>query len=1487
MTSPVGSIRVDLTIDGTSAPKELNDAVQKGLKPTVDAVSKTGSAAGSGFIKELSAAIDSGASGATSKLASHLTGSAASGIAKVGGSLGSEFMTGLTSAISSGGTGVGSALGGVTEALGGIESKAALMAAGVGLSLAGIAIGAVKVGEALYGVGKRFDAIYDGIAARTGATDDQMGQLKQSVQEVGNTTASSLESIGDVVGRVSQTIHLTGDQLDTVSKQILDFQRMTGEGFDIGGLKDVLRAFDIDSSQASDVVNKLAKVFQDTGMPVNQLEQSLAATATAAKSLGLDFDQTAGLIVSFDEAGISSVRTYEALSTAAKVFADKNIDLKTGLGDTITQLRGFVDSGNDAAAIDLAGKVFGERSAQKFVDLIREGKLTVDSLNQGLGHTGDTIGDANKKTADLAENWQIFKNRISDAAETAGGPLFDAFNKVLGVVNDIIAKPIEMPQGPSGPLPKGYAPPSVGSLLVPGYTPAPGAPGGPPPATATPAQGGPSLQDLYPALGPLAPPPPPGGWPAAPPPQDIAGAVNAKPQTDADRKKQIEAQFPLEQFLNQQPGAPGQPPMQVTVTNAMPGITAPMPSGVPFLGPGVAPASLPEGFASPSHLTPLAEQLNRIVSAQFPQIAQTGGIGGWRAHDPFPDHPSGRALDIMVGNNRALGEQINQFLQANAAQLGIQYTLWQQQTWNPGQGPKPMEDRGSPTANHMDHVHAYVQDGKGGLLPVLDGLSVPSTLGQNMYATSGPLQINPFTGQQGYFQVDQQAVWEATNARDKANFEFAKASREYAIVQEEAKQNLATESDVIEAWQKVVDAQNGVTKANADLAEKQRGGFKTAQPFDYSKLPYGDPRRVMAGILGGIGVTTGDIGAILGAAGGPIGDTFGGIASDVAGFPLPGPMGYPGTPTAPSTDLNQLATERNPLFLAQASGFNVPDYSRQGGGPNAQNLLLNGGPPNDAMGRIYSDTAALIDRTFTNLDAAEKARHDQVMAVLNEVRDKLSKDVLAPVVKQGVADGMGAMGDGVTAAIGASMGQAAAPPIASAVASAIPSSSGGGGGGNPGAALVNTAALGAANIGQAAMSVNSGGFHSFDFGQSGVFAPLPIGRGPLGNLYDEGGLWPSGTFGTNLSGADERVLDPEQTRLFDAGLLGGWNLQPLQQHQATVSGVDVSSTVGADWFGVSQVPIIGAIVNLLVAVLLKVIGVQVQARDTLNEISNDFRDFRGDFKAFDAAGRLMNDTSGLVDRTTSNEQTAADERIRIMKQVLEGLLKFIIEKIIVPIAKAVANSLINIGSQLVSGAISGGMGAAFPGGSVVGGIIGSAASSAIQAAGSATVDIVAEVGTILAESLINVGLDAIGSLFQSYLPDLSNLFFGGGLAAAIIDPISQGLTGMLGGVTMALGGLVGGLASLIPGLPFDDGGVATGIGLMAKKTIQPERVLSPGQTAAFEELPGELRALVGALQSNSLGGAPIDVGGIHIHAQQQSTLQIARDVSDYLMRKRN
>lgn len=87
------------------------------------------------------------------------------------------------------------------------------------------------------------------------------------------------------------------------------------------------------------------------------------------------------------------------------------------------------------------------------------------------------------------------------------------------------------------------------------------------------------------------------------------------------------------------------------------------------------------------------------------------------------DHPRGLALDYMTGTDRAKGDALAAFMQANAGRLGVKYLIWRQRIWFPGREWRPMADRGSPTANHEDHIHASF-NGQPGSGPAVEGISI-------------------------------------------------------------------------------------------------------------------------------------------------------------------------------------------------------------------------------------------------------------------------------------------------------------------------------------------------------------------------------------------------------------------------------------------------------------------------------------------------------------------------------------------------------------------------------------------------------------------------------------------------------------------------------------------------------------------------------------------------------------------------------------------
>ncbi len=71
------------------------------------------------------------------------------------------------------------------------------------------------------------------------------------------------------------------------------------------------------------------------------------------------------------------------------------------------------------------------------------------------------------------------------------------------------------------------------------------------------------------------------------------------------------------------------------------------------------------------------------------------------------EHSTGQAVDFMI-SSQSQGDAIAAFVQNHVSEFNVRYIIWRQRYWEPGSSWDLMEDRGSITQNHYDHVHVTV-----------------------------------------------------------------------------------------------------------------------------------------------------------------------------------------------------------------------------------------------------------------------------------------------------------------------------------------------------------------------------------------------------------------------------------------------------------------------------------------------------------------------------------------------------------------------------------------------------------------------------------------------------------------------------------------------------------------------------------------------------------------------------------------------------------
>lgn len=172
----------------------------------------------------------------------------------------------------------------------------------------------------------------------------------------------------------------------------------------------------------------------------------------------------------------------------------------------------------------------------------------------------------------------------------------------------------------------------------------------------------------------------------------------------------------------------------------------------PVTGPTGTVELVPDPRFNEANLQVNSVRAGRGGAANFPQVTS---IGGWRANGgAATDHPEGRAIDLMIpewqgSQGKQLGDEIVGHFLANADFYEVDYVIWRQHiTFADGTGYQ-MEDRGTPTENHYDHVHVTLKTSAMATAGQLVG-SGPEGGSAAVSRTSGDLQCeSPFTDVDG------------------------------------------------------------------------------------------------------------------------------------------------------------------------------------------------------------------------------------------------------------------------------------------------------------------------------------------------------------------------------------------------------------------------------------------------------------------------------------------------------------------------------------------------------------------------------------------------------------------------------------------------------------------------------------------------------------------------------------------------------------------
>lgn len=281
-----------------------------------------------------------------------------------------------------------------------------------GLTKTGLAVGAVAtaVGVAAVSMFANFDAAMSTVQANTGASADEMGQLRQAALDAGASTVYSASEAADAINELGKAGMSTSDILSGGLSGALDLA--ASDGMEVSEAAELMSSamaqFNLTGAQAGQVADALAAGAGKAQGSAHDLGYALQQSGMVANSFGIGMDETVGALTAFANAGMIGSDAGTSLKTMLIALANpskKASELMDELG-----IHAYDAQGNFIGLEGLAGQLKTQMSG-----------LSQEQRNQALATIfgSDAIRAANVLYNEGAEGVKEWTEKVSDSGYAA------------------------------------------------------------------------------------------------------------------------------------------------------------------------------------------------------------------------------------------------------------------------------------------------------------------------------------------------------------------------------------------------------------------------------------------------------------------------------------------------------------------------------------------------------------------------------------------------------------------------------------------------------------------------------------------------------------------------------------------------------------------------------------------------------------------------------------------------------------------------------------------------------------------------------------------------------------------------------------------------------------------------------------------------------------------------------------------------------------
>lgn len=303
----------------------------------------------------------------------------------------------------------------------------------------GLTLPIVGIGTAAAKTAGDFESAMNRVAAVSGATEAQLGELTAQARSLGATTQFSASEAAGAMGFLAQAGFKT-DKIMTSMNGTLNLaaaaQIDLAESADI--VSNVMSGFEIQAEDLDGTVDVLTKTFTSSNTNLSQLGDAMSYVAPVANSLGVSIEETAAAVGALSNAGIQGSRAGTSFSRVLSVITQNADKLGVTLRDSEGNMLPFADVLAQIEERGLSAQesidIFGQRAGPAIQVLLSSGS---DALREFTGELDNAGGTAEQIAETQMQGFNGLMKEFKSVMEEVGIVIG---NIIIPVLTDIFTR---------------------------------------------------------------------------------------------------------------------------------------------------------------------------------------------------------------------------------------------------------------------------------------------------------------------------------------------------------------------------------------------------------------------------------------------------------------------------------------------------------------------------------------------------------------------------------------------------------------------------------------------------------------------------------------------------------------------------------------------------------------------------------------------------------------------------------------------------------------------------------------------------------------------------------------------------------------------------------------------------------------------------------------------------------------------------------------